>query len=610
MGKYALLIGVGEYGNELLQPLPAAPNDVLALEEVLENASMGGFNEVKSVINPTHAGMTREIELWFQGREPDDLILLYFSGHGLKDDNRDLYFAACDTEIKSGSLLRSTATPARFVVDFIRSCSANSLLIILDCCFSGAFGNVLARDGGEVDLNSQLGAEGSVVLTSTSAVDYSFEEKGARLSIYTRFLVEGIATGAADGDGDGVITVENLHHYAARKVREVSPAMSPKIIVLKDEGHHIQLSRSPQRDPKLQYRKIAEKKAKAGKFSRPALAHLSVLRQELGISKEDARAIENEVLKPYQEYQSKLKRYEDSLREAVEDESTLSQDTIRDLADFRNHLGLIPEDVMSIEKEALNNLDLTSYSVKLEKELQENELSHRQQREAEALRKQQSEAEALRKQQRQSEELHRQQREAEALRKQQRKAEELHRQQRESEALHKQQRKAEALRKQQREARLQYSTILISALLLILFLTVLGYGIYFSSILVGLFATFIGLFASIFIFAFSLLIISKIPPIGVEIDSPIKALLAGAIIGAFNGIWGFFPNALRGFFAIISLGLIPLLGAIVVFFLSAWLIQGFRLRYGIWSAILGAIALAIIGFILNAVLRSTGLVPI
>lgn len=118
----------------------------------------------------------------------------------------------------------------------------------------------------------------------------------------------------------------------------------------------------------------------------------------------------------------------------------------------------------------------------------------------------------------------------------------------------------------------------------------------------------IGFLISVIVLAISLLIISKIPPIGVEIDSPIKALLAGAIIGAFNGLWGFFPSGLRGFFAIISLGLIPLIGAIIVFGLSAWLIEGFRLRYGIWSAILGAIALAIVSSILNFILQSVGLV--
>ncbi|MGB7313268.1 MAG: phage holin family protein [Nodosilinea sp.] len=120
----------------------------------------------------------------------------------------------------------------------------------------------------------------------------------------------------------------------------------------------------------------------------------------------------------------------------------------------------------------------------------------------------------------------------------------------------------------------------------------------------------IGFLISVVVLAISLLIISKIPPIGVVIDSPVKALLGGAIIGVFNGIWGFFPTAFRGFFAIISLGLVPLIGAIIVFGLAAWLIEGFRLRYGIWSAILGAIALAIISSILNAILRSIGLVAI
>ncbi|MGB3136342.1 MAG: phage holin family protein [Nodosilinea sp.] len=120
----------------------------------------------------------------------------------------------------------------------------------------------------------------------------------------------------------------------------------------------------------------------------------------------------------------------------------------------------------------------------------------------------------------------------------------------------------------------------------------------------------IGFLISVVILAISLLIISKIPPIGVEIDSPIKALRGGAIIGAFNGIWGFFPSAFRGFFALISLGLIPLIGAIIVFGLAAWLVDGFRLRYGVWSAVLGAIALAIISSILNAILQAVGLLSV
>jgi putative membrane protein len=114
---------------------------------------------------------------------------------------------------------------------------------------------------------------------------------------------------------------------------------------------------------------------------------------------------------------------------------------------------------------------------------------------------------------------------------------------------------------------------------------------------------------TIVVTALSLLIISKLPT-GVEIDSPFVALVAGGIIGAFSGLYNLFPGWLRAIPAILSLGLIPLIGSIIVFGLSAWLVEGFRLRWGIGSAILGAIALAIINSILFFILRQTGLVVV
>ncbi|HEY9617991.1 MAG TPA: phage holin family protein, partial [Microcoleaceae cyanobacterium] len=47
----------------------------------------------------------------------------------------------------------------------------------------------------------------------------------------------------------------------------------------------------------------------------------------------------------------------------------------------------------------------------------------------------------------------------------------------------------------------------------------------------------------------------------------------------------------------------------IVFGLAAWLIEGFRLRWGLGSAILGAIALTLINSILFFILRSTNLIP-
>lgn len=365
MGKYALLIGVDTYG-EGLQPLPAASKDVMALQAVLLNPQIGAFDEAKPLINPTQPDMAREIELWFQERQPEDLVLLFFSGHGVKDDRRELYFAATNTEKPRNRLLTSTATPARFIHNCIRDCKAKSQVLILDCCFSGAFGDAIGRDDGDIPLEEQLGAEGRVVMTSTSAVDYSFEEKGADLSIYTRYLVEGLATGAADEEGNGWITVDALHRYAGRKVKETSPVMSPCLITLKDEGFRITIARSPQDNPRLKYRKEAERRVTEAGFTIPAKRLLILRRAELGLSNAEAEAIEAELLKPYQGYQHKCQAYQETLRDCLPDESSFMPPKLQHLIDYRAKLQLNPKDAAKIEQGALLGHTLEGYVAELE----------------------------------------------------------------------------------------------------------------------------------------------------------------------------------------------------------------------------------------------------
>jgi putative membrane protein len=111
---------------------------------------------------------------------------------------------------------------------------------------------------------------------------------------------------------------------------------------------------------------------------------------------------------------------------------------------------------------------------------------------------------------------------------------------------------------------------------------------------------------TIVVISVSLLIISKLP-LGVEVDSTGKALAGGAVIGLLNALFGLIPNTVSGFFAFLSLGLLPLLGSVIVFGLSAWLVEGFRLKWGIWSAILGAISLALVNSILWAILSAVNL---
>ncbi len=107
---------------------------------------------------------------------------------------------------------------------------------------------------------------------------------------------------------------------------------------------------------------------------------------------------------------------------------------------------------------------------------------------------------------------------------------------------------------------------------------------------------------TIIVLSISLWIISLLP-IGVEVDSPVKALLGGAVIGVLTGLTHLFPDGLRAAGAWLTLGLLPLIVSIIVFGLAAMLIEGFRLRWGVWSAILGAIALSIVNGVLTRILQ-------
>ena len=85
---------------------------------------------VKRLINRPSHEVRREIETFFAGRKRNDLLLLYFSGHGVKDDDGRLYLTTTDTQ---RGLFRSTAVPATFVNETMTASRSRRQVLILDC---------------------------------------------------------------------------------------------------------------------------------------------------------------------------------------------------------------------------------------------------------------------------------------------------------------------------------------------------------------------------------------------------------------------------------------------------------------------------------------------
>jgi hypothetical protein len=179
------------------------PKDVEAMQRVLAHPEMGGFDEVKVLINLDPEAMQVEIETMFKSRKRDDLVLLFFSGHGVKE---------------------------------------------------------------------------------------------------------------------------------------------PKIYAV-EEGFKIRLAKAAIGDPKLIYRKQVERFANHGEISQIGRRILDDMQESLRIPSEEAKAIASEVLKPFQEYQQKLQRYEQVFREAIAQEYPFSEDTRQELQHSQEILGLREPDV-------------------------------------------------------------------------------------------------------------------------------------------------------------------------------------------------------------------------------------------------------------------------
>jgi len=101
----------------------------------------------------------------------------------------------------------------------------------------------------------------------------------------------------------------------------------------------------------------------------------------------------------------------------------------------------------------------------------------------------------------------------------------------------------------------------------------------------------------------SFFIISKLP-IGVDIDTFGKAMISAAVFGLLNALVRPLFVVLFGPVVLLTFGFFIIVINAIIFGLAAWLVEGFRLRWGVWSALLGAIALGFINSLLSEVLRT------
>jgi CheY-like chemotaxis protein len=239
--RLALVIATSEYSDPDLKKLNSPSQDGKTLGDILRDINIGRFDEVKVLHDQPSYQIRGQIEEFFSDRIKDDLLLLYFSCHGIKDDAGELHFATSDTYRKK---LHSTAVSAEWVNKLMKSSRSKRQVLLLDCCYSGAFAKgMVAKGDREIHTREHFDGHGRIILTASDSMQYSFEgdelklgAAAAECSVFTQVIVQGLKTGEADLNKDGHISLDELYEYTFEKVVKKTPLQKPGKWALGVEG--------------------------------------------------------------------------------------------------------------------------------------------------------------------------------------------------------------------------------------------------------------------------------------------------------------------------------------------------------------------------------------
>ena len=211
--RIAVVIGCARFESVEIDDLKYTEKDAEAVQALLSRSQFTCSSHFQS------PGWHEINDAIFEGLDqakPDDTVLLYYSGHGFKDERGRLYLAGRDT---NRNKLRVSAVSTADVREQLEECRSKRICVILDCCFSGAFGQKGGERVAAGEVNEALAGEGTCIMTSAQSTQTARERDDFEHGVFTHYLLEGMR-GAADRDDNGFITPDELHAYVAAKMAE------------------------------------------------------------------------------------------------------------------------------------------------------------------------------------------------------------------------------------------------------------------------------------------------------------------------------------------------------------------------------------------------------
>jgi len=212
--RWALVIGINDY--QAAGKLKFCREDAEALSWTLYKKCSFSPSRVVTLVDatsdpekwPTRGNIRRRIDQFSTLPGPDDVVLVFFSGHGMLAEDEG-YLMPVDADRDPANNIELA-----WVNEKLEACAAKEKVLILDVCHAGAAKGV----GGIVPPMREV-----LVIGSCEKEEISYYDEEMGHGVFTARLIQGL-TGGADGNGDGSVTTAELVDFLKKQMAEWSLA--------------------------------------------------------------------------------------------------------------------------------------------------------------------------------------------------------------------------------------------------------------------------------------------------------------------------------------------------------------------------------------------------
>lgn len=227
----AILISNAVFSDGGIPNLPGAVGCTPAMEALLTSDLCGWPSDRVETLQDMAAPpeLARKLVELTEGVQ--DVLLLYYVGHGMRIPNGQLALALRDTSANR-ALLRHTAMVYKDVADILRGCPATTKLVILDCCHA-ELGNRASDQFQSADIDAEP-VDGLYCIWASKEWEKARSPLSGGLTYFTGKFVDVVRTGIPGKPPD--LTIDQIFtELRARLLRANLP--EPAQSGIRDANH-------------------------------------------------------------------------------------------------------------------------------------------------------------------------------------------------------------------------------------------------------------------------------------------------------------------------------------------------------------------------------------